>query len=98
MNKKTKQFLVNKFAENWMKENKEFVADYSRLCEEILLFRMKWGVEIGIILKNSEDAKGRELGKGFEELFDAQAFTEKSKKYAEKRFTDITKPQHKNKI
>lgn len=78
MRKATKQFLLNKFAEKWIKENKDFVADYQDLCYDLLMFRVKWGIEIGFIFKNTEEVKGRELGKGIvEELFDAQKFTNK---------------------
>ena len=75
-NKKVKQFLVQKYTEKWMAENKEFIADYQELCENLLMFHASWGVEIGLIFKNSNEVKGRELGVGIvEELFNAQEKT-----------------------
>lgn len=75
-----KKLITKKFAEKWMKENADFMADYRKIVEKIVLFKMMWGVEIGIILKNPEENKGRELGKGLvEELFNAQTITNKSK-------------------
>lgn len=60
----TKQFLIDRFAKKWIKENKELLDDYQNLCEELLLFRAKWGIEIGFIFKNPKEVKGRELGVG----------------------------------
>ena len=52
---------------------KKVPEDYQELCEDLLLFRANWGIEIGFIFKNSEEIKGRELGVGItEEIFDAQ--------------------------
>ena len=74
MKKETKQFLLDKFAEEYIKDNKELLEDYREICESILMFRAMWGIEIGIIFKNSEEVKGRELGVGIvEELFNAQS-------------------------
>ena len=91
MNKEeTKRFILDKFTEKWVKENKEMLADYQELCYDLLMFRVKWGIEIGFIFKNPEEVKGRELGKGMvEELFDAQKFTNKSVK-KDKRFRNLT--------
>ena len=48
----TKQFLLKKFTEKWIEENKEFFEDYQEICEDIIRFHLTWGVEIGLILKN----------------------------------------------
>ncbi len=73
MTKKTKQFIADKYTKKWLEENKDFVEDYQELCYKILEFRMMWGIEIGFILKNSEEVKGRELGVGIvEELFNTK--------------------------
>ena len=78
MKKETKQFLLHKYAERFIRENKAFLSDYRKLCEELLLFRARWGIEIGFIFKNSKEVKGRELGVGIiEELFDAQKMVNK---------------------
>ena len=71
-----KQFLVNKYTKEWMKENKEFVADYQQICELVLLFHANWGINIGLTLNKVEETKGRGLGVGVvEELFDGQEET-----------------------
>ena len=67
MKKEIKQFIVDKYVKKWIKENKELLSDYRELCEELLFFHAKWGIEIGVILKNPEEIKGRELGKGMTE-------------------------------
>ena len=64
-NKKVKEFLVKKYTEKWLEENKEMVGDYQELCELIMLFHANWGVNIGFCFKESEEIKGRDLGKGF---------------------------------
>lgn len=71
--KQAKQFIADKFIKNWIKDNKEFLDDYEELCKKLIMFRLVWGVEIGIIFKNSEEVKGRELGAGkVEELFNVK--------------------------
>ncbi len=71
--RKTKQFLANKFAKEWVENNKDLLKDYQELCHDLLMFRAMWGIEIGFIFKNPEQIKGRELGVGIvEELFDTQ--------------------------
>ena len=65
INEETKEFLVKKFTEQWLEDNKEFFDDYAEICQKIMELRLFYGVEIGIMLKNSEEVKGRELGKGF---------------------------------
>ena len=78
MNKKTKQFIADKFTKKWIEENKGMLDDYRELCEKLLMFRAMWGIEIGFIFKNAEEIKGRELDKGIvEELFDSQKYTNK---------------------
>ena len=68
--KKEIKFIADRFVEKWIKDNKEFLKDYEDLCVELLMFKAKWGVEIGFIFKNPEEIKGRELGVGMvEELF-----------------------------
>lgn len=87
MKNKTKQFIADKFAEKWIKENKELLADYQEICTDLFMFRAKWGIEIGFIFKNAEEIKGRELGKGIvEEMFDAQKTIEAIDKYSLSKF------------
>lgn len=77
-NKEKIKYIVNKFAEKWIKENKELFNDYQELCSNLFMFQVKWGIEIGFIFKNSEEVKGCKFGYGYspagitEELFDAQ--------------------------
>ena len=89
MKKNVKQFLVDRYTEEWIKENKEFVEDYQELCEDLLLFRANWGIEIGFIFKNSEEIKGREIGAGpekeIDEFFNAQKKTIKKRNIKFKR-------------
>lgn len=76
MKKKTKQFLLDKYAEKWIRENKGLLEDYQKLCSDLMIFRFKWGIEIGFILKNPEEIRGEELGVGMvDELFGAQKAT-----------------------
>ena len=70
------QFLADREIGKWIKDNREFLDDYRELCTDLLLFKAKWGIEIGFIFKNPKKIKGRELGKGIvEELFNAQKYT-----------------------
>ena len=73
MKKHIKQFLIEKELEKWVKENKTLLQDYSELCNDLLFFRMKWGIEIGFVFHDSKEKKGRCLGVSYpEEKFDAQ--------------------------
>ena len=80
----------------WLNENKELLSDYRELCEDFLFFHAKWGIEIGVILKNPQENKGRGLGKGYspagitEELFDAQKTINKIEKYSREKFRGMT--------
>lgn len=67
MNKKAKQFLVQKFTKKWLEDNKGMMDDYQKLCVDLMRFRLFWGIEIGFMLKNPKEIEGRELGKGFAE-------------------------------
>lgn len=70
MDKNTKQFIADRFVQKWITDNKEFLDDYTELCTDLLLFKAKWGIEIGFIFKNPKEIKDRELGAGIiEELF-----------------------------
>lgn len=81
MKKQEKQFIADKFAKKWIEENKEMLEDYQELCYDLLMFRVKWGIEIGFIFKNPEELKGRELGVGIvEELFNEQDVADKKQK------------------
>ena len=62
MSKKATEFLVRKYTEKWIEENKGMFEDYQELCEGLLLFRANWGVEIGFIFKTSKEIKGRGFG------------------------------------
>ncbi|MCK9370950.1 hypothetical protein M0R04_13650 [Candidatus Dojkabacteria bacterium] len=78
MKKDIKQFLLQKETEKWVKENKELLDDYRKLCEDLLFFEMKWGINIGFVFNNRKEIKGRELGKGIiEEIDDMQKFVNK---------------------
>ena len=75
MSKETKQFLADRFVDKWIKDNKEFIDDYQKLCYDLIMFKAKWRVEIGFIFKNPQEVKGRQLGVGIiEELFNPQDF------------------------
>ena len=96
MKKEIKQFIADKYAKKFLKENRELLDDYKEICEELLFFHAKWGIEIGVILKNPQENKGRQLGKGYspagitEELFDAQKTINKIEKYSKDKFRDMT--------
>ncbi len=96
MKKEIKQFIADKYIKKWIKENKELLSDYRELCEEFLFFHAKWGIEIGVILKNTQENKGRGLGEGYspagitEELFDAQKTINKIQKYSKEKFREMT--------
>lgn len=85
MKKDIKQFLLQKEFDHWLeenlKENKDMMEDYKKLCGDLLLFRFKWGVEIGFIFKNHEENKGRGLGVGVvDKLFETQNVVNKKSK------------------
>jgi len=67
---KVKKQMTDKLVKKWIKDNKEMLDDYYKFCSELLFFKAKWGIDIGIILKDQKEIKGRELGVGIvEELF-----------------------------
>ena len=66
--KNVAEFLVKKYTEHWLKENEGMMKDYRGLCEQLILFRANWGIEIGIVFKNAKEDKGSGLGTA-EELF-----------------------------
>lgn len=46
MNQEAKQFLVQKYYEQWCKENKSFADALSELCADVVLFNTLWGTQI----------------------------------------------------
>lgn len=56
MDKETKKFLLRKFEEKWAKDNKEMIEDCWKLVDEVMFFRMKWGIPFEIVL-SKEDMK-----------------------------------------
>lgn len=62
INNKTKEFLLKKTTERWVEDNQGMVNDYTDICHDILIFKMMWGIDIGIILKSPEEKGGRKLG------------------------------------
>ncbi len=56
----------------------------------------KWGIEIGVILKNPKENKGRKLGNGYsptgiaKDLFGAQKTINKIEKYSKEKFREMT--------
>jgi len=88
--KKTKEFLIRKMTEKYMKENQGMLDDYYEICHKILMFHALWGIEIGIMLNNLKENKGRELGICIsDELFNVDI-----QKYANKNFkSKLTPPK-----
>jgi len=90
MEKREKQFIADKVMQEWVKDNKELLDDYRELCTDLLLFRAKWGIEIGFVFKNPELKK--KLGGGYsptgitEELFDAQKAVNKIEDFRKDKF------------
>lgn len=75
MKKDVKQFLLQKETDRWIKDNKEFLDDYKKLCENLLFFEMKWGINIGFVFGKPKENKGRGLGIGIiEEIDDMQEY------------------------
>lgn len=90
--KNSRKFIVDKFVEKWMNENKEMLEDYQKLCLDILIFRDMWGIEISLLLKKPDEVKlgGRYIPKNLtEKLFNAQKTIENIKKYKDKKFHNI---------
>lgn len=68
MNKnKYQKFLLQKEIEKWVKENKPLLDDYRNLCEELLFFELKWGINIGFVFSKPKEIEGRGLGVGIVE-------------------------------
>lgn len=42
---------------------KDFAVDYDKLIGEAMLFRIKWGLPVNIVIGKTNKKKGRELGK-----------------------------------
>lgn len=55
MKEPTKEFLLRKFNEKWMKENKGMTDDYYKICHDILMFKAMWGIDIGIMLETPKE-------------------------------------------
>jgi hypothetical protein len=86
VSKKTKEFLLRKMTEKWMKENKGMLDDYYEICHKILMFKALWGIDIGIMLNTPKEDKGRQLGKGVsEELFNVSPQEYANKRYKAKK-------------
>ena len=63
-----KRLLAQKESEQLIKENEDFVKDYTELCHKVLMMKMMWGVNIGLILKDPDESpKGSGLGEGMVE-------------------------------
>ena len=56
MEKETKEFLLRKFQEKWAKDNKGMIDDCWELVDEVMMFRMKWGIPFELVL-SKEDMK-----------------------------------------
>ncbi len=50
MDNEAKQFLVQKYADWWMKENPDLVNDIEELSAKIVFFNAKWGTNFGLDL------------------------------------------------
>ena len=44
------KLMTNKLVEEWIKDNKEFLNDYHKICKELLFFKVKWGIDVEFIL------------------------------------------------
>lgn len=68
-----KQFLAEKFAEKWAKDNKEMIEDLTYLASEVTFFNLSWGKWLTLAPCEIKEDIGRNLGIGsMEELFDPQ--------------------------
>jgi len=76
INKNTKKFLLNKSAKKLIEENRQMIKDWQEICHKVLMFRASWGIEVGIILKNTpQEVSGRNLSAGkVDELFNPQEY------------------------
>jgi hypothetical protein len=67
MKQKTQEDIIKTATEKWIKKNKGLFTDYQKICGDIIMFRIKWGIELELIFKKP---KGRDLEKGVvEKLF-----------------------------
>ena len=57
-----KQFLVDRYTEKWLEENKGMMEDYEEICHLIMLFHANWGINVGIVFKGHDKLDGRGLG------------------------------------
>lgn len=51
MDDNTKQFLIQKYADYWAKENPELVSDIGDLCAKVVMFNAKWGAGLTLTFK-----------------------------------------------
>lgn len=45
------QFLVQKLADQWVKDNPDLYNDIGDLCAQVTLFNAKWGTSIDLVYK-----------------------------------------------
>ena len=59
-----KAFLLEKECNKWInkKENQVMLQEYIDLCQECLMFKVKWGIPTEIVIGELEEKKGRDLG------------------------------------
>lgn len=57
-----KQFLADKFTKKWQEENDELMKDAENLCNEAVMFKLKWGFPVKIVFdKYYKEVYGREM-------------------------------------
>ncbi len=70
-----KQFIAQKAFDKWAKENQTFIQDIQNLIHEMMMFEIKYGTKILYEIDKTPPPQGRNLGKEFVNILDAQAFT-----------------------
>lgn len=54
MNDEVKQFLVQKYYDQWYKDNKEFADSLDDLCASVVLFNAMWGTKYTLTMEGTK--------------------------------------------
>lgn len=59
MNKKTKQFLLDKEVKAWIRKNAGMVKDMEEINTKLLMFEVKWGFRPILNFEKPKEREGR---------------------------------------
>jgi len=67
------KFLLGKFTEKWLKDNKAFFEDVENLAHAVTMFEIMWGIPLKLSVDEPEEPKGRWTGESIVNLINEAA-------------------------